>query len=439
VIDGSGRIAMNTAKDAAGKRGAARGALFADGNNLTPRGGGRAAWLERFLLRVLLESLGSPPLRCVLWDGSSAAARGTVPECDMHIRDRAALWRLMSNPEYEFPALYVQGRVLPGDQLGHLLEVVQRARCSLDPNAKMRRLRTALMRPRRGSPASARDNIHRHYDLGNDFYRLWLDEQMVYTCAYFATPQVSLEAAQKAKLDLVCRKLRLRPGERVVEAGCGWGALALHMARHYGVKVRAFNISQSQLAWARERAAAEGLEHAVEFVDGDYREIAGSYDAFVSVGMLEHVGPTHYPELAAVMDRCLSGDGRGLIHTIGTDRPGPLNAWIERHIFPGARPPSLGEMMPLFEPSGFSVQDIENLRLHYALTLHHWHRRFEDVVDKVLDRYGPDFVRAWRFYLVSSEAAFRTGQLQLFQVLFSRKGSAVLPWSRADIYRDADF
>jgi cyclopropane-fatty-acyl-phospholipid synthase len=426
------------ANDASTTGSAKPGDPFGGDTKTYGRSDGRASWLEHRLLGVLLDRLGAPPLRCVLWDGSTEVARGVEPECDIQICDRGALWRLISNPEYEFPALYVQGRVIPGDDLGRLLEIVQRARRSLDPNSLGRRLRIALTRPRSGSLASARDNIHRHYDLGNDFYRLWLDEQMVYTCAYFPSPQATLEAAQTAKMDLICRKLRLRPGERVVEAGCGWGALALHMARHYGVQVRAFNISESQLAWARERAAAEGLEHAVEFVDGDYREIDGTYDAFVSVGMLEHVGPRHYPELAAVMDRGLAEDGRGLIHTIGTDRPGPLNAWIERHVFPGAHPPSIGEMMPLFEPTGFSIMDIENIRLHYALTLHHWHQRFEDAADRVRERFGPAFVRAWRFYLLSSESAFRTGHLQLFQVLFSRKGNNAIPWSRADVYRDVD-
>jgi cyclopropane-fatty-acyl-phospholipid synthase len=427
---------MKTANDPSNKTSAAPGGPHGDASVIPSRGNGQALWPERYLLGVLLDKLGRPPLRCLLWDGSSQVAPGVVPECDMHICDRGALWRLISNPEYQFPALYVQGRVVPGDSLEHLLDVVQRTRHSLDPNSLERRLRTALMRPRPGSLDRARDNIHSHYDLGNDFYRLWLDKQMVYTCAYFPTPEASLEAAQTAKMDLICRKLRLQPGERVVEAGCGWGALALHMARHYGVKVRAFNISESQLEWARERAAAEHLDHAVEFVDGDYRKIEGEYDVFVSVGMLEHVGPRHYPELAAVMDRCLPSHGRGLIHTIGTDRPGPLNAWIERHIFPGAQPPSIGQMMPLFGPAGFSIIDIENIRLHYALTLDHWHRRFEDVVDKVRERFGSEFVRAWRFYLVSSKSAFETGHLQLFQVLFSRKGNNAIPWSRSDVYRD---
>ena len=395
-----------------------------------------SAWaVERQLLQWALEQLGQPPLRFVLWDGSQISPRGLDPELELRVKDRGALWQLISFPEFQFPEMYTQGRVETDHDLVRVLEVVQRARLRLDPNNLKRRLMSALFRPNSGSLAAARENIASHYDVGNDFYRLWLDPQMVYTCAYFPTADTSLEDAQHAKLDLVCRKLRLQPGEQVIEAGCGWGALAMHMARHYGVRVRAFNISKAQLAFARERAAREGLSDAVEFIEGDYREISGSCDAFVSVGMLEHVGRRHYPDLGRVMDRCLAADGRGLIHTIGTDRPGPLNAWIERRIFPGAYPPSLGEMMPLFGPSGFSVLDVENLRRHYALTLHHWLARFDAAQERVRTMYDPIFERAWRFYLAASESAFSIGQLQLFQVVFARKGSNDISWTREHLYR----
>jgi cyclopropane-fatty-acyl-phospholipid synthase len=399
----------------------------------------RSLGVERRLLRWILEQLGSAPLKFVLWDGSEVCPHHITPECAIYIQDRGALWRLIGNAEYAFPAMFVQGRIGLGAPLEQILEIIQRARRKLDPNSLRRRFWSTLRRPRPGSLRHARENIQIHYDVGNDFYRLWLDEQMVYTCAYFPSMQASLEEAQRAKMDLVCRKLRLKPGERVVEAGCGWGAFALHMAGHYGVKVRAFNISKSQLAFARERAKREGLDGAVEFVEDDYREIDGSYDAFVSVGMLEHVGRRQYPELGQVMDRCLPAHGRGLIHTIGTDRPGPLNSWIERHIFPGAYPPSLGEMMPLFGPNGFSILDVENLRLHYALTLKHWRERFLQEQDNVLEMFDTEFVRAWLFYLASSESAFSSGHLQLFQVVFARKGCNEIPWTRAELYRDGAF
>jgi cyclopropane-fatty-acyl-phospholipid synthase len=235
-------------------------------------------------------------------------------------------------------------------------------------------------------------------------------------------------------MDLVCRKLRLRPEESVIEAGCGWGALALHMATRYGVRVRAFNISREQIAWARSRAREMGVEHRVEFIEDDYRNIGGRCDAFVSVGMLEHVGREQYADLGRVIDRTVQPNGRGLLHSIGQDKPSLLNPWIESRIFPGAYPPTLREMLEVLEPWPFSVLDVENLRLHYALTLQHWLRRFEDARERVREMYDERFVRTWRLYLAGSLAAFNTGKLHLFQVVFARARSNDVPWTRAYLY-----
>jgi cyclopropane-fatty-acyl-phospholipid synthase len=244
-----------------------------------------------------------------------------------------------------------------------------------------------------------------------------------------------LDEAQIAKMDHVCRKLRLGANDTVVEAGCGWGSLALHMAGRYGTKVRAFNISKEQIAYARERAREKGLDGRVEFVEDDYRNIRGTYDAFVSVGMLEHVGRENYAELGRVISRCLSNEGRGLIHSIGRNRPEPLHPWIERRIFPGAYPPSLGEMMQIFEPSNLSVLDVENLRLHYARTLRDWLQLYEGVVDQVRDLFSDEsFVRMWRLYLTGSVAAFETGVLQLFHVVFAKQDNNAIPLTRDHLY-----
>jgi cyclopropane-fatty-acyl-phospholipid synthase len=228
----------------------------------------------------------------------------------------------------------------------------------------------------------------------------------------------------------------LRAGETVVEAGCGWGALALHMARRYGVRVVACNVSHEQVLWARRRAAAEGLAGQVEFLEADYRELAGRYDAFVSVGMLEHVGLRSYAELARVIDRCLAPDrGRGLVHFIGRDRARPLNAWIRRRIFPGAYPPTLDQVVShVLRPARVSVVDVENLRRHYALTLAHWRRRFERAEADGRIGFDRGFRRAWRLYLAGSEASFATGALELFQVTFARPADDSLPWTRAALY-----
>ena len=256
---------------------------------------------------------------------------------------------------------------------------------------------------------------------------------MLYTCAYFPFPAASLETAQLAKMELVCRKLRLQPGQTVVEAGCGWGGLARYMAKTCGVKVRAYNISREQIAYARQRAQDEGLAGQVEYIEDDYRNISGRYDAFVAVGMLEHVGPDHYRELGRVIDRSLTTDGLGLIHSIGQNRAAPLSPWFLQRIFPGSYPPTLREMMTIFEPWNFSVLDVENLRLHYAKTCEHWLSRFEESREEVREMFDDTFVRAWRLYLSGCIANFRLGDLQLYQVVFARPGNNRIPLTRSHL------
>jgi len=245
---------------------------------------------------------------------------------------------------------------------------------------------------------------------------------------------MTLEAAQQAKMDHVCRKLQLQPGDKVIEAGCGWGGLALHMAKHYGVTVTAYNISHEQVRFASDRARAEGFEDRIRYVEDDYRNIRGTFDVFVSVGMLEHVGKENYRALGNVIDTCLAEEGRVLIHSIGRNVARPMSTWIDRRIFPGAYPPTIREMMDILEPSRFSVLDVENLRLHYARTVEHWLQRFEDANLEVTEMFDEKFVRAWRLYLSGSIATFLTGGLQLFQVVFTREKNNQVPWSREHLY-----
>ncbi len=394
--------------------------------------------LDRSVVRRVLQAMDDAPLAVVLWNGEELHTARNAPIARVRLRDRGALYRLLAHPELHFGDLYSVGRIEVEGNLVQFLEAIYRAGTQGGRHQWVRRgLARLRNRPRANTLAGSRDNIHHHYDLSNAFYALWLDETaMQYTCAYFPDPHMSLEAAQIAKMDHVARKLRLRAGESVVEAGCGWGGLARHLARHYGVRVRAYNISHEQVSYARERAKAEGLSDRVEYVEDDYRNVSGKYDVFVSVGMLEHVGRENYPELGEVIHRSLTDRGRGLIHSIGRNRPGRLNAWIERRIFPGGYPPSLREMMAVFEPRAFSVLDVENLRLHYAKTLEHWLERFERHTDRVREMFDERFVRAWRLYLAGSIAAFTTGTMQLFQVSFTRARNNDLPWNRAHLYRD---
>ena len=371
-------------------------------------------------------------VRVTLWDGSSPYRASSQPVGDLVIHDRRTLLGLILNPDLQFGEAYMTGRLEVSGPLEPVIEALTRL-SPLDPSGR-KRLVAALLLP--NTLSGARRNVQRHYDLGDAFYRLWLDRELVYTCAYYPNPQMSLDEAQRAKLDLVCRKLRLRPGETVVEAGCGWGALALHMARHYGVHVKAFNVSREQLTHARERAVRDDLADRVEFIDDDYRNVSGQFDAFVSVGMLEHVGLRHFRTLADVLRRSVRRDGgRGLLHFIGRDTPCPLNAWIRRRIFPGAYTPTLDEVTTrILAPAGMSIVDVENLRLHYARTLAHWRERFAAAADDVRTAYGDEFQRAWELYLAGSQAAFATGWMQLFQVMFVPRESAPPSWTRSDPY-----
>jgi cyclopropane-fatty-acyl-phospholipid synthase len=389
--------------------------------------------LDRWMLSLLQRGFGTAPVGFALWDGTQTSPPHGSAAGRLVVKNRATLIGLLLDPELNFGEAYASGRLDVLGDLPHLLEEAYRA-WEKEGRSEHAPRRFTLRRP--NTLRRARENIHHHYDIGNDFYRLWLDEQLLYTCAYFPAPDTSLERAQVAKMDHVCRKLRLRPGDKVVEAGCGWGALALHMARQYGAEVKAFNISTEQVRYGRERARAEGLAGRVEFIEDDYRNIRGRFDAFVSVGMLEHVGKEKYAALRAVIDRCLTMEGsRGLLHFIGRDRQRPLNAWIRRRIFPGAYPPTLREALEwIFEPGGLSVLDVENLRLHYARTLVHWLGRFENTVEQVRAMFGEPFVRAWRLYLAGSEAAFATGWMQLFQVVFTRTGENDVPWTRDHLY-----
>lgn len=388
-------------------------------------------WFDRVLLSAVQRAAGAAHVRLAMGVPASNIAPISSEVPTIWIRDRSALLALARNPQINFGDLYSDGRIEIEGDVVDLIERLYEAPVSFSATLYSRWLSWLESNSLRGS----RDNIHHHYDISNDFYKLWLDPEMVYTCAYFPEPNSTLEEAQRAKMDLVCRKVWLRPGETVVEAGCGWGALALHMAARYGVKVRAFNISNEQIAFARERAQREGLASRVEFIQDDYRNISGRADAFVSVGMLEHVGKDHHAELARTIWRTIGEEGRGLLHFIGRNRSRAMNAWIRRRIFPGAYPPCLREVMQFLEPHDFSILDVENLRQHYARTCECWLSAFESHFNTIAAQLGNQFARMWRLYLAGSTAAFRFGSLQLFQVVFAGKKCATQPWNRSYLYQ----
>jgi cyclopropane-fatty-acyl-phospholipid synthase len=387
--------------------------------------------LDRRLLSSLHQLAGTARVRMELgFPPRQISLCPTLPV--VRVKDRKALIALLLNPEMNFGDLYSQGDIDVEGDLVKALEALYHA-----PDRLITRLISRWLGWIQSCDLrAARKNIHHHYDISTDFYKLWLDPKLVYTCAYFANENTSLEEAQRAKLDLVCRKLWLRPDETVVEAGCGWGGLSLHMAREYGVRVKAFNISHEQIAFAREQAKREGLESRVEFIEDDYRNIAAHYDAFVSVGMLEHIGRKHYQELGQVIHRSIGDTGRGLLHFIGKSQPQPFSVWIRKRIFPGAYTPTLREAMDFLLPPALCELDTETPRAEDELTIELWLQRYERNFDQVVERFGLTFARMWRLYLAGSIAAFRVGTLQLFQVVFAGRACKSQPLTRAHLYNN---
>ena len=393
--------------------------------------------LDRWLLEKIYQSVGRPAIRLALENGPVVSPEDSRPVATLRFRNRKTLFGLILDPDSGFGDAYSDGRItVEGDLVAALEEFHRTTPPFESQNWYTRAVSRCLAFAQRNSLRGAHSNIHRHYDLSNDFFRLWLDPQLSYSCAYFPSASMTIEEAQAAKMDYICRKLNLQPGERLVDVGSGWGALALHMARHYGVTVRGYSISREQVVWARRRAQELGLDQRIEFIQDDYRSISGKYDAFVSVGMLEHVGAEHYRQMGRVIHRLLEGSGRGLLQVIGRNQPRPFSNWVHKHIFPGAYAPSLRQVMDIFEPWNFSILDVENLRLHYARTLQCWLERFEDAASVVSAQFGPKFVNTWRLYLAGSIAGFRAGALQLFQVVFARGNYRALHPTRAHLYSE---
>jgi len=281
-----------------------------------------------------------------------------------------------------------------------------------------------------------------HYDVSNDFYRLWLDRQMVYSCAYFRSPSDDLDLAQEQKLDYIRRKLRLRPGQRLLDIGCGWGALVIHAAKHFGVRTEGITLSEPQAEWARRRIAEAGFGNDAKIELRDYRQIATTserYDAIVSVGMAEHVGRERLPDHFAAAHRALKPGGVFLNQAIAEDivaRPGNRDSsFIEQYVFPDGDIPRLPIMLRAAESSGFEIRDVENLREHYALTLHHWLRRLEAHHDEALRCVDEATYRVWRLYISGSAHGFRSGHIAVYQTLLTKlepSGQTNLPLTRDD-------
>lgn len=365
---------------------------------------------------------------------------GAGPRVHVALRTAAAERRIALNPSLATPEAYMAGELdlLEGD----LIELLQIAYVNLDrvgyaanlPSRVATIGRYALRRFQQlNTTRRSRANVKHHYDLSGELYRLFLDEDMQYSCAYFADAAMTLEEAQLAKKRHIAAKLMLRPSLSVLDIGSGWGGLGLYLARHFDLNVLGVTLSDEQFAASTDRAHREGLEDRVHFELRDYRRLQERFDRIVSVGMFEHVGVNHYATYFRQVARLLKPDGVMLLHTIGRSGPPTATAsFIQKYIFPGGYIPALSEMMPAIEKAGLVVTDVEVLRFHYAETLKAWRERFLANRDRAKALYDERFCRMWEFYLAASEASFRFQDMVVFQLQITRRNDT-LPITRGYI------
>jgi cyclopropane-fatty-acyl-phospholipid synthase len=358
----------------------------------------------------------------------------------IRIHDKATMRRLFFQPKLALGEAYMDGNLtVENAPLFDFIDLVTRnlgvQEEALNSNA-YRLLSMALRRLHQFNPANrSRQNVAHHYDLSGQLYDLFLDTDRQYSCAYFPEPGISIEEAQLAKKRHIAAKLRLEPGQRVLDIGSGWGGLGLYIAQqHPGIQVTGVTLSTEQHAVSNRRAEEMGLADRVKFELMDYRSLEGPFDRIVSVGMFEHVGLPHYQQFFDKVHQLLAPDGVGLLHTIGRiDGAGSTNPWIRKYIFPGGYCPALSEVMPRIERTGMWTTDVEILRMHYAETLRAWRERFLANWDEVARIYDERFCRMWEFYLCGSETAFRNSGHVVFQIQMARKVDTV-PITRDYMY-----
>ena len=353
------------------------------------------------------------------------------PRATLRMTDRQIERQLLTNPKLYFGEGYMDGRiVIEEGSLEDVLDLLTRNIAAIE-NSAGGRLRLWLGRAlhfvlTHNPVGKAQKNVAHHYDLSGQLYDLFLDRDRQYSCAYFATDNDSLEVAQHNKKLHLASKLLLEPGQKLLDIGSGWGGLGLYLAKLENIDVTGVTLSTEQQKVSAQRAREEGLADRVRFHLRDYREQPGPFDRIVSVGMFEHVGPGHYREYFAKVKELLTEDGVMMLHSIGRmEPPGSTNPWLRKYIFPGGYTPALSEVLKAVEDVGLWVTDIEILRLHYAKTLHEWHRRFLQNRDRIRTLYDERFCRMWEYYLVGCEYAFRNLNQMVFQMQLTRRQDAV--------------
>ena len=401
--------------------------------------------LTKHAFHYLLSRTQDVPFAVRYWDDTTEQFGEEPPQFTLRLRDPRIANMLREDLNLSLGEAYMRGEIEVEGDLADVISASVRMLIRQETGTHDAFLNGflsnivsgAARRLGRRSNRHQQEDVARHYDLSNDFFRLWLDETMTYSCAYFHTPEDTLEQAQRQKIDYSLRKLRLQPGESLLDIGSGWGALILRAAERFGVNALGITLSEEQLGGSCAALAARGLEDRADFRLAHYEALVKegrTFDKIVSIGMVEHVGKAHLGEFAQSVARLLRPGGVALLHQITSPKEGAINAWLDKYIFPGAYLPTMPELLGHFAANDLRILDVENLRPHYRMTMDHWSERFERVVPQVREQFGEEFVRMWRLYLRASSAAFREGTAELHQVLVSRGKTDALPLTRDDLY-----
>ena len=372
-----------------------------------------------------------------LWDGE-IIVHGNQPVVSLRFRSKEGAKKVLCNGFLGFGEAYMADDLDVEGDLQELLRLGIRLRYdrqNLSLWQKIRFLTHSLAT--RNTLDRAPQNIEHHYDIGDEFYQLFLDQTLTYSCGYFTSESDSLEQAQLNKYEHICRKLKLQPGENLLDIGCGWGGMLIYAAQTYDVNGLGVTLSPNQYERAQRKIEELGLHNSIRVALADYREIEGEFDKFVSIGMFEHVGKAFIPVFMKELSRLLKKGGIGLLHTIGKVTESPGDPWILKYIFPGGYIPNLSEIVREMGLAGFSLLDLENLRLHYAHTLDRWADNYERNLAKVKQMFDESFSRMWRLFLNASSVGFRYGSSRLYQILFSNGLNNELPLTRKHLYEDA--